>query len=280
MNPRSPLQSGFKPARHPIGRLAAACAVAALLAGCQTTGGSNARPSLESTLTDAEIQSQVEGNVVAKAAYWGGLYEQDPRNAKAASEYASALRAIGSTAAALDVLRRAGSLNPDDPRLLAEFAKTLTATGRASEALPIFEQALATDPHNWRTLTAQGVAFDQLSQPEAARDAYRTAIAAAPGEPAPWNNIGLSYALTGDLEEAELAMRKAVSTAKATAKMRQNLALVLGLRGDYTDAERLARAELAPDAVDGDMEKLRAIVSQPALWSREANADNNPIIIE
>ena len=62
--------------------------------------------------------------------------------------------------------------------------------------------------------------------------------------------------------------------------MRQNLALVLGLRGDFTEAERLARADLPPAAVDGNMEALRAIVTQPALWSREANADNNPVVIE
>ena len=122
--------------------------------------------------------------------------------------------------------------------------------------------------------------LDQLARHEEARAAYRRAIAAGPGEPAPWNNLGLSYALTGHLEDAELALREAMETNKASAKMRQNLALVLGLRGDTTDAERLARANKVPAAVDGNLEELRAIVTQPALWAREANADNNPVMIE
>lgn len=262
-------------------RAIAACAVAALVAGCQTTGaGSKSGPDLDTRLQDADVMSEVNGNVVAKAAYWGGLYEQDPRNAEAAAEYASALRAIGSMPAALDVLTRAGSLTPDDPRILAEYGKTLTAAGRAADAMPVFEQALSFDPRNWRTLAAQGVAYDQLSQHDDARASYRAAISAAPNEPTPWNNLALSYALTDDLEDAELAMREAMSKPKATAKMRQNLALVLGLRGEYTDAERLARAEMAPEPVDGNLQELRTIVTQPALWAREANADNNPVIIE
>ena len=262
-------------------RVVAVCAVAVLVAGCQTAGaGSKAGPTLETKLQDADILSGVNGNVVARAAYWGGLYEQDPRNAEAAAEYASALRAIGSVPAALDVLNRANSLTPDDPRILAEFGKTLTAVGRAAEAMPVFDQALAADPRNWRTLAARGVAYDQMGQHDLARASYRAAIAIAPGEPTPWNNLGLSYALTDDLEDAELAMREAMSKPKATAKMRQNLALILGLRGDYTDAERLARAELAPEPIDGDVQELRNIVTQPALWTREANADNNPVIIE
>ena len=256
-------------------------AVATLVAGCQTMGtGSQSGPTLETQLKDADVLSEVNGNVVAKAAYWGGLYEQDPRDAEAAAEYASALRAIGSVSAALDVLNRAGALTPDDPRILAEYGKTLTAVGRATEAMPVFEKALAADPRNWRTLAARGVAYDQLNQHDLARASYRAAIAIAPNEPTPWNNLGLSYALTDDLEDAELAMREAMSKPKATAKMRQNLALVLGLRGEYTDAERLARAELAPEPIDGDVQELRNIVTQPALWAREANADNNPVIIE
>lgn len=262
-------------------RLAAACLAATLLAGCQTMGGgSKSGPDLETRLNDAEVMSEVNGNVVAKAAYWGGIYEQDPRDVEAAAEYASALRAIGSVPAALDVLNRAGALTPDDPRLLAEYGKTLTAAGQAAEALPAFEQALAIDPRNWRTLAARGVAYDQLRQHEAARQSYRAAIAVAPDEPTPWNNLGLSYALTDDLEDAELAMREAMSKPKATAKMRQNLALVIGLSGDYTEAERLASAELGPEPVDGNLQELRNIVTQPALWTREANADNNPVIIE
>lgn len=268
------------PAKH-IGRIAAIFALSAVVAACQTAGaGSASGPKLETKLTDAEVLSEINGNVVAKAAYWGGLYEQDPRNAEAAAEYASALRAIGSLPAAMDVLRRANSVTPDDPRILAEYGKTLTASGRAVDALPVFEKALATDPVNWRTLTAQGVAYDQLGQHDIARNSYRAAIKAGPGEPAPWNNLGLSYALTDDLKDAEIAMREALATSKATARMRQNLALIVGLRGDYTEAERLARTEAAPDVVDGDVSKLRAIVSQPALWAREANADNNPVIIE
>lgn len=275
-------RSQMLPLRHPA-QAVLFCLAAGLVAGCQTTGSSAQGPqgqALGERLSEADVLSEINGNVVAKAAYWGGLYEQDPRNAEAAAEYAAALRSIGSVDAALGVLRRAQSLTPDDPRLMAEHGKTLTAAGRAEEAMPLLEAAIAQDGGNWRTLTALGVALDQQARHEEARAAYRRAIAAGPGEPAPWNNLGLSYALTGHLEDAELALREAMETNKASAKMRQNLALVLGLRGDTTDAERLARANKVPAAVDGNLEELRAIVTQPALWAREANADNNPVIIE
>lgn len=280
---RHPSSYGAVSGRPACGpRILAVCALAVVLAGCTTSQTSSPfdGPELETRLSEAEVKSEIDGNIVAKAAYWGGLYEQNPSDAEAAAEYASALRAVGSIPAAVEVLRRADALNPDDPRILAEYGKTLTAAGGAGEALVVFDRALAIDPDNWRTLTAQGVAFDQLGQHEAARASYRAAIAAAPGEPSPWNNLGLSYALTNDLEDAELAMRQALSTPKATAQMRQNLALILGLRGDYSEADRLARAGTPAAAIDGSAEDLRAIVTQPALWTGDANADNNPLIIE
>lgn len=267
----------------PVMRLGAACAVAALLAGCQTfgTSGEGSQSLLDSKLErQAVLSDAAGGNVVASATYWGSLYEQDPRNVEAAAEYAAALRSIGSLPAALDVLRRAEALNPEEPRLLAEYGKALTAAGRAEEALPILEKAVEADPRNWRAVGALGVALDQVGRHDVARAQYRKGLAISKDEPALWNNLGLSYALTGELEEAELAMRKAVATPRATAKMRQNLALVLGLRGDFTEAERLSRADLPPEAADGNVQALRDIVSQPALWSREANMDNNPVVIE
>ena len=89
---------------------------------------------------------------------------------------------------------------------------------------------------------------------------------ASPQEARIYANLGLSYAMTGELNDAEANLRQAVALPGATTRIRQNLALVLGLQGRFADARALYAAELPPEAVEANMDYIRAMLTQQDRW--------------
>jgi len=247
---------------------AAACAAlgALMLSGCATNGAPE-RPGY-GAMTDLSAQSFDARDFVSAAAYWGGVYEQDPHNAEAAAKYARGLRQLGSLQQALMVLQQAVIHHPNDVALLSEYGKALAAGGKPDQAAALLAKAGALDPSDWTILSAEGVALDEMGLHAKAKDKYQAALRLAPGNPTILTNLGLSYALSGDLTDAEVTLRQAVSNPAAGAHARQNLALVLGLKGDFEEAERLAQADLPPSLAASNMTYLRSMLAQPALWQQ------------
>ncbi len=247
---------------------ALACTVlgALLISGCATNGAPE-RPGLGAS-SDLPVQTSDARDFVSSAAYWGGIYEQDPDNAEAAAKYARGLRHLGSLQQALMVLQQAVVHHPNDAGILAEYGKALAASGKPDQAAALLAKAGALDPTDWSILSAEGVAHDEMGNHAKAKDKYHAALRLAPGHPTILTNLGLSYALSGDLADAEATLRRAVSMPAAGAHARQNLALVLGLKGKYDEAERLTRADLPPSLAANNMSYLRSMLAQPALWQQ------------
>eukprot|EP00435_Cladocopium_sp_Y103_P077518 s1_g1257.t1 len=261
-----------------VSRSVLATAVGALiLAGCATESEPE-RPGLGAA-TDLPVHLSEPRDFVASAAYWGGIYEQDPRNAEAAARYARGLRHLGSHTQALSVLSQANGLHPNDPAILAEYGKTLAASGKPDQASALLAKAAVLSPTDWTILSAAGVALDEMGQHDLAKEKYNSALRLAPDHPTILTNLGLSHALSGDLTSAEQTLRRAVANPSAGAHARQNLALVLGLQGDFEEAERLARADLPPSLASNNITTIRSMLAQPALW-REMEALDAPIDIQ
>jgi len=253
--------------RSGLNRAVLATALGALLLGGCVTDGTVERPGL-GVSSDLPVHSSGPLDFVASAAYWGGIYEQNPQNSEAAAKYARSLRHLGSLQQALIVLQQAVRHHPNDAGLLSEYGTALATRGKPDQASALLAKAAILNPTDWTILSAEGVALDEMGEHARAKKKYAAALRLAPGHPTILTNLGLSHALSGDLVDAEATLRRAVSNPTSGVHARQNLALVLGLKGDFAEAERLARADLPPSLVANNIGYLRSLLAQPALWQQ------------
>ncbi len=259
-----------------VAKLAGALVSALALTACATSappseagaGGGDYRDAIG---VFSNAQSDDHLDPVAAAAFWGTRYNTDHANPETAVKFAAALRAIGSTDEAADVMQKAVNRFPGHAGVNLEYGKALLESDRAFEAVRYLETAAQANPNDWRALSAYGVAFDQIGEHAQARRIYDRALAMAPGQKSVLNNKALSYALEGDLGKARALLRQALAGG-GDARMRQNLALVLAIGGDLREAERLARSDLPPIVADNNISVYRRLVNQPAYWGEYAAA--------
>ena len=210
---------------------------------------------------------------IAAAAFWGTRYNTNQSDPAAAVQFSQALRKIGSTKEATDVMLKASNLHPDDADVSLEYGKVLVENGRAFEAVRHLENAVTQKPADWNALSAYGVALDQIGEHGAARTKYDRALKSVPRSVSVLNNKGLSYAMDGKLQQARLTLQEAAANAGGDARVRQNLALVLALSGDMRGAERLARSDLPPQVANNNIDYFRQLMNQPAYWGEYVAAD-------
>lgn len=88
-------------------------------------------------------------------------------------------RAVGGERA-LQLLREARALAPEDPQVASEMGRIYLESGKAPEALAEFGRALALEPRDPRALSNRGAALLALGQTEAARRDFERALAIDP----------------------------------------------------------------------------------------------------
>jgi Flp pilus assembly protein TadD len=240
-----------------LGMVALAALLSGALAGCKTTGSSDATGSIGSPATprsDADWRRDSEA--------LSERFRANPRDADNAIRYAQALRATGQRAQAAAVLETAALHNPDNRALLGAYGRALADAGNLKQALEVLERAHSPDQPDWRVLSVQGAVLDQMGRHEEAQRYYASALKIVPDEPSVLSNLGLSYALSKDLKRAEATLRRAAESGRIDKRVRQNLALVVGLQGRFQEAETIARADLPPDEAAANVSYLRQMMAQ------------------
>lgn len=232
-------------------------AIAAAVAGCQTTQSADTTGSLPLASTD-----RPDADWRRDAEVYGQQYRADPGNVNVALRYAQALRATGQRAQAVAVLQRLSIANPHNKAVLGEYGRALAEAGDYQQAFEVLERAHTPDEPDWHILSAQGAVLDQMGRHAEAQRYYLTALKIAPDEPSVLSNLGLSYALSKDLPDAEATLRRAAAQHSVDPRVRQNLALVVGLQGRFAEAEDIARADLPPDQAAANVAYLRQMLAQ------------------
>ena len=243
--------------RLPLLTTVALVLVAGSLAGCKTTGSTDATGSISSNAaarSDAEWRRESES--------LGENFRANPRDADVAIRYAQALRATGQRTQAAAVLETAAIHNPNDKALLGAYGRALADAGNFKQALDVLERAHSPDQPDWRILSVQGAVMDQMGRHADAQRYYAAALKIVPDEPSVLSNLGLSYALSKDLKRAEETLRRATAKGIVDKRVRQNLALVVGLQGRFQEAETIARAELPPAEAAANVAYLRQMLAQ------------------
>ena len=201
---------------------------------------------------------------LARAAFWGGEFETDGRDAEAGVALAQALRALGRYDDAAEAAGKVLMVQPDNIDALLESARAHIARGQGFYAIEPARHAAVLAPKDWRPQSLLGVAYEQAQREEEASAAHRQAVALGPNEAAPNANYAMHLASQGDLAGAEALLRRAAVMPASSIQIRQNLALVIGLQGRIAEAEKLARQDLPPESVANNLAWLRAATSQPS----------------
>jgi tetratricopeptide (TPR) repeat protein len=157
-------------------------------------------------------------------------------------------------------LRRALTLQPDQPEALRELGEIYTEKGRSKEAVPLLERALALAPQRGEPRRALAVAL------RASGDAGRALRVLAEGAGAPPSAASFEVAAQihreqGNLPAAREEIQKALALEPHDAQLRSDLAAVLEAQGDAGGARQARQLALMLD--DGSSRNAR-VTNQPA----------------
>ncbi|MEZ6000341.1 hypothetical protein [Hyphomonas sp.] len=210
--------------------------------------------------TPEEIEAANNADPLTKANFWSKEYGKDAENLDNALTFAEALRGIGSTERAVEVLSEVLVIYPNEPRILMPLGRALAANGNQLGAARAFEQVAVANPDRAEAWAALGTAMDQLENHQGAQVAYEKALAIEPGRASTLANYGLSLALTGDLAGAEAKLRQAAALAPADVRVRENLALVLGLQGRFDEMQKTSAGYAPEKVVEQNVELLKEMI--------------------
>lgn len=104
------------------------------------------------------------------------------------------------------------------------------------EAIQLLRQAMELDPEDALTHYYLAVLLTRSGQPSQAQKEYRKACDLNPTNATYLDHLGVSLALSGDQSGAVEQLRKAVALQPGSAEHRFNLGRVLESRGDYAGA--------------------------------------------
>jgi Flp pilus assembly protein TadD len=239
--------------------LASAAGLAMLmsvLAGCKTIQDGDATGSVSASPVRSEQEWRREAET------WGARYRAHQGDARAAIEYAHALRMIGQRAQAAAVLEQTSIRDPRNKEVLGAYGRALADVGRFQQAIDVLNRAHTPEQPDWRILSAQGAVLDQMGRHQEAQRYYASALRIRPNDPSVLSNLALSYALSKDLVRAEGTLRQAAESKPVDPRVRQNLALVVGLQGRFSEAEAIAGADLPAAEAAANIAYLRQMLAE------------------
>jgi predicted CXXCH cytochrome family protein len=176
------------------------------------------------------------GNHAAVIEWCEAALRHDDNLAAALKELAAAAAALGKWDRAVDALRRAVALHPDDTHVLADLGNVYLKQHRADEAMQTLQRALALDsslPHASNTM---GLASLAKGDQDRAEQHFREAIRIQPDLTEAHNNLANLLAGRKAFVEAAHHFEQALRGDPNYAAAHHGYGLVLGLMQSYPRA--------------------------------------------
>jgi tetratricopeptide (TPR) repeat protein len=152
---------------------------------------------------------------------------------------------MGQTGQAAAALRRAISLDPQNPMPILELGVLLLSSGRAQEALSCFERARVLQPRSIDVHLPRGMALEMLGRRVEAASAYEEAVALAPSNAEAHARLGVLLRTQQSFAEAAARFRKAAKLATNTSLGRLCEAYALMAEGETEQAQAAFRRIVA-----------------------------------
>lgn len=206
----------------------------------------------------------------AKAAYLWCL-ARNPKHPYALMNLGSLYRKLGETALAIDYLRQAVALVPQDFAAHYNLGNSLLDAGDSAEAAVSYRSALSLAPSDAATWYNLAIALRNLKDTEGERDAYRRAIAANPEHFDARLNLAESFSAAGEGTAAERELLALLERMPTYASALNNLAQLQQDTGRQMEAlQTLGRVmALAPDLAEARSNFLMSMQYHPTATSAE-----------
>jgi tetratricopeptide (TPR) repeat protein len=159
-----------------------------------------------------------------------------PQDAEALRNLGAALHDQGQWAAALVSLRQALAIEPDDADALLDAADALRGLGRVREAVPLYQRALLRSPQLVEAQNNLGNAFLELGQYADAVGCYQLALGHKPRDAQILCNLSNALRQLGRLDEAAATSRRAIALDPGLSIAHNNLGLALAALGRRAEA--------------------------------------------
>lgn len=151
---------------------------------------------------------------------------------------------LGSCADALEPMKKAAALSPNDVEAHYNLGVTLQGLGRPQEAESSYRRALRINPHYADALCNLGVTLRNLGHPEEAEKNLRKAVRIKPDYAEAHNNLGATLKDLGRLDAAEASCRQALQLQPHNAAAHSNLGNILQTLGRLDEAKASYRRAL------------------------------------
>ena len=171
-----------------------------------------------------------------------------PNDAEAHGNLGAALHDQGRWAEALLSLRKALAIEPPAVETLVDAANSLKALGRARESVALYQQALQRNPRCVEAHNNLGNAFLELGQYDDAVGCYRRALEVTPDDAQVHCNLGNALRQLGRLEEAGICSQRAIALNPSLSVAHNNLGLIFAALGQFEQAVASYRQALALNA--------------------------------
>ena len=172
-------------------------------------GDTDTMPATDSLLQQA-LALHKAGNLAQADLLYEKILRLDPQHADALHLSGVAAHQRGEHQRAVEQIRRAVALRPNDSTFHCNLGSALQAIGDLDQACAHLTRALELDPQSAEIHFNLGNAFKQAGQTDAAITHYRQALQQRPEYPQALNNLGNTLADRGDLEEAVDCLREAI----------------------------------------------------------------------
>jgi Flp pilus assembly protein TadD len=197
-------------------------------------------------------------------AFWAKEHGKNPRDAKAALNYARNLKALGRKNEAFAILQSAYLFASDNKEFLSEYGRLALEAGQVATAGKILEQADDPAKPDWRVVSARGTVLAKQGDFKTAITFFERARELAPTQASVMNNLAMAYTMDGQAEKAEQLLRQASSAGTEDPRVRQNLALVLGLQGKHEEAKQIRGPVTGEDElVTAPVRPASVVVAKP-----------------
>ena len=171
----------------------------------------------------------------------------EPNDPKAQLSLGVALQGAGRHADAVRVLGSVQKLLPDDPIAFLHAASSLLALGDAVGALRAASDACHRGPSLPQAHYMYGRAWLAQNDPTKAERAFAEALRLAPGSADAWVSYGIARYNQGATEDAKTAMRQALKFAPNHSTASSNLAAFMRISGESEAAVQLLQATITRD---------------------------------
>ena len=207
----------------------------------------------------AEIAKQ-RGATGDAAALYREIVAKNPEDAESWNNLGNALRDAGDEPGAIDALRRANALVPNEPRIAINLSRALVAFGDPDGGVSILEQAIAASPDSPDAFFELGKLLASRQQHAAALPMLGSAARLDPSNPEILCQIAMTFGDVGEVARAEEGYRFALRANPRTAQAYLGLGTLFE-QSNRTDelSDLIAQAE-AEGVAGGEIEYLRAML--------------------